>query len=65
MAKARAKTIPLGRLGTKKETGEMVLFLASPVASFVSGDTIVMDGGSWMAGANSLESAEMRLKSVL
>jgi 3-oxoacyl-[acyl-carrier protein] reductase len=37
--------IPLGRMGTPEEFGEVVRFLASPGASFVTGVTIPVDGG--------------------
>lgn len=36
---------PLGRLGTAEEIAEVILFLASPEASFITGQTIVVDGG--------------------
>ena len=38
--------IPLGRLGTPREFGDVVCFLASERASYVTGTTIVVDGGS-------------------
>jgi len=41
--------IPLGRMGDPKEFGEVVAFLASPGASYVSGVTIQVDGG-WTRG---------------
>jgi 3-oxoacyl-[acyl-carrier protein] reductase len=37
--------IPLGRMGDPKEFGEVVAFLASPAASYISGVTIPVDGG--------------------
>jgi len=38
-------SIPFGRLGTTEEVANVVLFLASPLASWVTGQTIVVDGG--------------------
>ncbi len=38
-------SIPFGRLGTPEEIAHVVMFLASPLASWVTGHTIVADGG--------------------
>jgi len=38
-------TIPLGRLGRPRELGDVVCFLASDQASYVTGATIAVDGG--------------------
>ena len=40
-----AATIPIGRLGTVEEVAQMIAFLASPAGDFVTGTTVVIDGG--------------------
>ena len=37
---------PAGRVGTAKEVAEVIAFLSSDAASYVTGQTIVVDGGS-------------------
>jgi 3-oxoacyl-[acyl-carrier protein] reductase len=37
--------IPLGRLGTPRDVANAVLFLASDEAEYITGTTIVIDGG--------------------
>jgi len=39
------RDIPVGRVGTPSEMAGVALFLASPLASYVIGQTIVVDGG--------------------
>lgn len=44
-AEATVARIPLGRFGTPEEIAGVALFLASPLAGYVTGQTIVADGG--------------------
>jgi 3-oxoacyl-[acyl-carrier protein] reductase len=43
------RVIPLGRMGTAEEVGGVAVFLASDLASYVTGETIHVDGGTWAA----------------
>jgi NAD(P)-dependent dehydrogenase (short-subunit alcohol dehydrogenase family) len=43
--RAIEETIPLGRLADPREIGNAALFLASPLASYVSGATLAVHGG--------------------
>jgi len=38
-------THPIGRIGTPEEIAELILFLASPHASWITGATYSIDGG--------------------
>lgn len=51
MAKA-GPTLPWGRLGTPDDIGKAVAFLASEDADYITGATLVVDGGLWMRGAD-------------
>ena len=39
------RELPFGRFGRAEEVGDVVAFLASPRASWISGTTVVVDGG--------------------
>jgi 3-oxoacyl-[acyl-carrier protein] reductase len=40
-----SKAVPLGRLATPHDCGEAVAFLASDAAAYITGTTLVLDGG--------------------
>lgn len=42
---AMKASIPMGELGTPRDIGNAVLFLASDEASYITGTTIIVDGG--------------------
>jgi NAD(P)-dependent dehydrogenase (short-subunit alcohol dehydrogenase family) len=42
---AVAATVPLGRMGEPRDVGDTCLYLASPLASYVSGANVLMHGG--------------------
>ena len=42
---AKSRHIPLGRLGTPTEAANAILFFASPMASYITGETIEVTGG--------------------
>ena len=39
------ETHPLGRIGRPEEVAELIAFLASPAASWITGETVAIDGG--------------------
>ncbi len=41
--------IPLGRLGTPADIGEMAVMLAGPAGRWITGSIFVVDGGSWLS----------------
>ncbi|MGE4555097.1 MAG: SDR family NAD(P)-dependent oxidoreductase [Candidatus Paceibacterota bacterium] len=45
---AMLKRIPMGRVGSAEEISNAVLFLASDLSSYMTGSTVVVDGG-WLA----------------
>ena len=49
MLEQRVKNIPLRRVGKPEEFAALVTFLASPLASYITGVTVPVDGGAIMA----------------
>lgn len=58
---AVGRTVPLGRLASPEEVGACAAFLASPLASYVSGATLAVHGGgerpAFLAASNAGEEA--------
>ncbi|HSW16319.1 MAG TPA: SDR family oxidoreductase [Ramlibacter sp.] len=52
-----AASIPLGRFGRTAEVADMAMVLSSPLAAFVTGAVIPVDGGSSLPGGRDLSAA--------
>lgn len=50
LLKGISDRIPLKRLGTPQEVADLATFLMSPMASFITGETIYIDGGQRLWG---------------
>jgi 3-oxoacyl-[acyl-carrier protein] reductase len=48
MRAAILENIPLGRMGTPQDVANLVCFLASPAAAYITGQTLTVDGGMVM-----------------
>jgi NAD(P)-dependent dehydrogenase (short-subunit alcohol dehydrogenase family) len=51
-----AALIPLKRFGTVDEIGQLAVFLASPLAAYITGTVVVADGGQNLLGSGILQS---------
>lgn len=54
VVKGIASGIPMGRLGTVEELGELAAFLASDESTYITGQGIVIDGGSTLPETKSV-----------
>jgi 3-oxoacyl-[acyl-carrier protein] reductase len=54
-AEAELDWIPMGRAGTPDEVANAAIFLASPLSSYISGQTLIVDGGATAVGPFPLE----------
>ena len=46
-----ASKLPWGRLGTPEDIGKAAVFLASDDADYITGTSLLVDGGFWLRGA--------------
>ena len=51
----RSRSIPLNRLAEPAEVAELIAFLVSPAAAYITGQTYTIDGGASAAGCYSYE----------
>jgi NAD(P)-dependent dehydrogenase (short-subunit alcohol dehydrogenase family) len=53
-------SIPLGRLGEADEVAACAVFLAGPGGAYVTGQTIVIDGGLTLRGAGKAKTPDFK-----
>jgi len=57
--------VPMGRMGTVDDIGQTAAFLASPLASYISGCVVVCDGGSNLAGSGRFNTGAEKMLQML
>ena len=50
----RVPMVPMQRMGSVKDIADATVFLFSDAANYITGENIVVDGGSWHMGGGSL-----------
>jgi NAD(P)-dependent dehydrogenase (short-subunit alcohol dehydrogenase family) len=60
---AAQKSLPLRRFGTKAEVAELALFLASPMAAYITGAIVPVDGGLTASGPRGLAQTALQTAS--
>ena len=60
IGKKLKRHIPLGRFGTVDDIGQAAAFLASPLASYITGTILVVDGGQNLPGSGLFASLIMQ-----
>jgi NAD(P)-dependent dehydrogenase (short-subunit alcohol dehydrogenase family) len=55
-----ASTVPLGRLASPEEVAQWGAALCSPFASYITGETLTIDGGHWLEQESYLPALEPR-----
>ena len=53
------RAIPLRRSGTPEDVAELVAFLVSPAAAYITGQSITIDGGMSIVGQASLTTTQL------
>lgn len=48
------ENVPLQRLGTRRDVTDATIFLASGASAYVTANTMIVDGGSWMTTSVSM-----------
>jgi NAD(P)-dependent dehydrogenase (short-subunit alcohol dehydrogenase family) len=51
MAEAQVRKIPLGRIGEPDDVADVIVFLCSDLARFMTGQNLVVDGGNTLHGS--------------
>jgi 3-oxoacyl-[acyl-carrier protein] reductase len=52
--------VPMGRVGESREVADAAVFLASPLSSYITGQSLVIDGGVSVRGPFQIPGAESR-----